>query len=320
MRLAIAFGAERYDYWEQRITQALADLVPELELADCSTTDALATFAPEVVVGHESQALIDYLRGRPAQLRWVQFMSAGLDRTLSSLGSEPVEFRITNMRGIHAAAMAEYLLAILLHFEKRLAEFADNKRRRVWSRSSLGQLAGKRLLVCGAGGIGQQVGEAAHHLGIRVEAVVRTPGPRAPFSCTHSLVELPNIIGEFDYVFSALPLTDATAAAFSRDTLDAMKPGAIFVNVGRGEMVDEAALFDALVSGRLGGAGLDVFSTEPLPEDSPLWDAPNLVITPHVSGRFDNGHDLGLEVLQRNMMAYLAGEPLATEVFPERGY
>ncbi|WP_181869941.1 D-2-hydroxyacid dehydrogenase [Halomonas sp. DQ26W] len=247
-------------------------------------------------------------------------MRSGVDRLLEAIGGAPVTFRITNVRGIHAQAMAEYLLAVLLHFEKRIGTFVENGVHGHWERPTLGQLAGKRLLVCGAGGIGLPVGAVFDGLGVTVEAVARETSPRPPFRCVHPLSALPDVIGAFDYVFCALPLTHETRDVFNRGVIDAMKPGAFFVNVARGELVDEWALMESLRAGRLGGSVLDAFREEPLPSDSPLWTTPNLLITPHVAGRFPLGHELGLAVLRDNMTAYLAGSPLLTEVFPQRGY
>lgn len=320
MKVGLCFAPERYGYWEARISSALANLVPDLILVDCSTPESFRRQTPEVVVGHESEALIAGMLAPPRPLRWIQIMSAGVDRSLAAIGGVPVPFRISNVRGIHAQAMAEYLLAVLLYFEKRLGRFAENMSHQRWERPALGQLAGKRLLVCGAGSIGYPVGVALAGLGVTVEAVTRHTTSPAPFRCNHRLAALPEVVGAFDYVFCALPLTDQTRGAFNRDVIGAMKSGALFVNIARGELVDESALMDALLSGRLAGAALDAFHEEPLPADSPLWSMPNLLISPHVAGRFESGHELGLGVLRDNMAAYLAGTPLLTEVFPEQGY
>ncbi|TFH88173.1 D-2-hydroxyacid dehydrogenase [Billgrantia azerbaijanica] len=320
MKVGLCFAPESYAYWEKRISSTLTNLIPELILVDCSTPEAFRCQAPEIVVGHESEALIAGLRAPPESLRWVQIMSAGVDRTLAAIGSAPVPFRISNVRGIHAQAMTEYLLAVLLYFEKQLDRFAENMTYKRWERPTLGQISGKRLLVCGAGGIGHPVGVALASLGVRVEAVTRDTAPRAPFRRIHRLKVLPEVIGAFDYVFCVLPLTDQTRNVFNRDVIGAMKRGAIFVNVARGELVDEAALMEALLSGQLTGAALDAFREEPLPSHSQLWSIPNLLITPHVAGRFESGHELGLAMLRDNMVAYLSGTPLLTEVFPPRGY
>jgi len=320
MRVGLCFPSPGYGDWERKVHSALVELVPELTLLDCSSAGCLHDVAPEVLVGHESEALCAGLAEPPESLRWVQIMSAGVDRLLDAIGPGPVAFRITNVRGIHAQAMVEYLLAVLLHFEKRLALFVDNQREKRWERPVLGQLAGKRLLVCGAGGIGLPVGIALAGLGVSVEAIARDTSPRAPFQRVHALSSLPEVIGDFDYVFCALPLTDATRGVFGRDAIGAMRDGAVFVNVARGELVDESALRAALCAGKLAGAALDAFREEPLPSVSPLWTTPNLLVTPHVAGRFAAGHQLGLAVLRDNMAAYLAGAPMRTEVFPQRGY
>ncbi|MDX5433438.1 MAG: D-2-hydroxyacid dehydrogenase [Halomonas sp.] len=320
MKVGLCFPSQSYDDWERKIRSTLTGLVPELTLLDCSRPGSLCDRTPEVVVGHEGEALIADLAAPPVSLRWVQIMSAGVDRLLAAIGNDPVAFRITNVRGIHARAMTEYLLAVLLHFEKRIGTFVENAASGRWERPVLGQLSGKRLLVCGAGGIGLPVGAVFDSLGVSVEAIARGTGPRAPFRYVHRLDALAEVIGSFDYVFCALPLTPETRNVFERNVIEAMKPGAIFVNVARGELLDEEALIEALHAGRLRGAVLDAFREEPLPNDSPLWTAPNLLITPHVAGRFDSGHELGLAVLRDNMAAYLAGAPLLTEVFPQRGY
>lgn len=320
MKVALCFPPECYGYWEERITSTLSDLVPNLTVVNCSTKDALRCHSPEVVIAQESNELIDGLLAPPDSLRWVQIMSAGVDRTLDALSRQAVSFRISNVRGIHAQAMSEYLLAALLFFEKQLGRFANNMTDKCWERPTLGLLAGKRLLVCGAGSIGHPVGVVLDGLGVLVEAVARDTSPRAPFRRVHPLQALPEVVGAFDYVFCALPLTVGTRGAFDRDVIGAMKRGAIFVNVSRGELVDEVALMEALHAGQLAGAALDAFREEPLPSDSPLWTMPNLLITPHVAGRFASGHERGLEVLRDNMSAYLAGAPLLTEVIPQRGY
>jgi len=321
MKVGLCFPPESYDYWEAKIAETLADLVPDLTLVDCSTKDALQRQSPEVVIAHEREALIDgLLLNSSDTLRWVQLMSAGVDRILGAIGNTSVPFRITNMRGIHGQAMAEYLLAVLLYFEKQLGRFSENMTHRRWERPSLGQLAGKRLLVCGAGSIGQPVGAAMDCLGVSVEALSRSSRARPPFQRIHRLRSLSEVVGTFDYVFSALPLTNETRGAFNRDVIGAMKPGAIFVNVSRGELVDEDALIKALLSGHLAGAALDAFREEPLPDASPLWSVPNLLVMPHVAGRFEAGHQLGMAVLRKNLKAYLSGAPLLTEVYPLRGY
>lgn len=320
MKVALSFPCARMAYWHERLSRALTVIVPDSGIVPCADLCALQALGPDVIIGQESPDLINYLTIRPPTLQWVQLMSAGLDKTLTSLGTSPVPFRISNMRGIHADAMAEYFLSVVFHFEKNLDHFIASQSQADWSRRPLGQIRGKRLLVCGAGAIGQRVGEVFCALGGSADAIARRAGARPPFGAVFGLDQIADRIGAYDHIFCALPLTGETRGVFGPKVINAMKPGALFVNIARGEQVDETALIAALEAGFLRGAALDVFSTEPLPKESPLWHAPRLLITPHVSGLFEGGHDLGLDLVRRNMQAYLAGAPMASEVFPDRGY
>lgn len=320
MKVALSFPAARLPYWQGRLTEALAAVAHPGDFVPCEDLHALQALEPEIIIGQESPDLLDYLITRPPALRWVQFMSAGLDKTLAALGASEVRFRISNMRGIHADAMAEYFLSVVLHFEKNLDHFISSQAHADWSRRPLGQIRGKRLLVCGAGAIGQRVGEVYCALGGSADAIARSVGVRPPFGTVFGLDKIVDRIGCYDHVFCALPLTEQTRGIFGPRVISAMKPGAILVNIARGEQVDESALIAALDAKHLRGAALDVFATEPLPPESPLWRTPGLLITPHVSGLFDGGHDLGLALVLRNMQAFLAGLPMASEVYPDRGY
>lgn len=307
-------------YWMRRLKETFSPFSGSVSLVPCADLAALESVNPEIVVGQESSDLIRYLSSRPPALRWVQFLSAGLDKTLQALGEGGVAFKITNMRGIHSSAMAEYFLAVALYFEKNLDHFVAAQGAREWSRLPLAQMRRKRLLVCGAGAIGQGVAAAFCAMGGRADAVARTPEAREPFGETFSLSALENIAGEYDYIFCALPLTEETRQAFNARVFRAMRKGAIFVNIARGDLVDEQALIEVLKTGHLRGAALDVFTIEPLPAGSPLWSTPRLLITPHVSGLFAEGHDLGLDLVFRNMSAFIEKRPLESEVFPDRGY
>ncbi len=318
--VGITFNSDRCDYWYEKVRQALTCVQHPMKLVRASDKGQLASVSPTIIIAQECDELIAYLSGKPKRLRWVQFMSAGVDRTMSVLGAGKVPFRITNMRGIHADAMVEFWLACVLYFEKHISHFVACQQNRVWSRRSLGQIKGKRLLVCGAGAIGRRVGEVFITLGGRADGIARTQGPRTPLQNMFRLDQLEQIVGNYDYIFAALPLTTETRGVFSRRVFDRMRPEAIFVNIGRGEQVDNDALIAVLESGRLLGVALDAFEVEPLPPDSPLWNTPRLLITPHVSGLFPDGHDLGLDLVCRNMRAFLNNLPLESEVFPERGY
>jgi phosphoglycerate dehydrogenase-like enzyme len=320
MKIALSFPSERMAYWQERLSEALSEFAGLSEFFCCEDMHSLQSLAPEVIIGHESPYLITYLATSPPSLKWVQFMSAGLDETLTRLGQVALPYRISNMRGIHADAMAEYFLSIALYFEKGLDRYTGLQQRRLWLRQPLGQIKGKRLLACGAGAIGTRVAEVFCELGGRADAIARHQSMRAPFEKVFPLSSLKKIIGLYDYVLCALPLTDQTRGIFNADVIEAMKISAVFVNIARGFQVDEEALMVALKSGQLRGAALDVFSTEPLPDTSPLWMTPQLLVTPHVSGLFHEGHDLGLDLVHKNMQAFIKGTAMSSEVYPFRGY
>ncbi|MGB0112822.1 MAG: NAD(P)-dependent oxidoreductase, partial [Ilumatobacteraceae bacterium] len=177
------------------------------------------------------------------------------------------------------------------------------------------ELDGQRLAVIGYGPIGQEVVRLATAFNMQPVIVRRAaqgdePCPVRPLS------ELRDVVGDADAVAIALPLTDDTRGLFSKEIIDAMQPHALFVNVGRGELVDQAALTDALASGRLGGAGLDVFTPEPLPADDPLWDLPNVILTPHSSGTSDGTSGRVVEIFLDNLGRFGRGEDMRNEISP----
>ena len=255
-------------------------------------------------------------------LRWVQAVGAGTGQ-LQSAGLGGAGIRLTSAAGANAVGIAEFALARVLAHWKGFRELDARQAEHVWEPRFGRQLAGCTLGLLGLGAINSAVAARAQALGMRVVATRRsaTPGATAPdvdelfpTSALHAM------LGGCDVVIAAVPETPETRGLIDAAALAAMQPGAFFVNVGRGSLVDEPALIAALERGHLGGAALDVASVEPLPPDHPLWDAPNLVLSPHAatspSALFANLHELFLE----NLAGYLAGGPLRNEVDLGRGY
>jgi phosphoglycerate dehydrogenase-like enzyme len=180
---------------------------------------------------------------------------------------------------------------------------------------------GKTLLVAGLGGIGTEVARRGHALGMRVIAT-RASDRKGPefVSYVGRPDELPKLVAEADVIVNALPLTQATQDTFDARVFSVTKRSALFINVGRGGTVDTAALIEALRSGAVGGAGLDVTDPEPLPADHPLWQAPNVIITPHVASDSDLGNARVWEIVRENLRRYVAGEKMLSVVDIERGY
>jgi len=224
---------------------------------------------------------------------------------------------VTNAVGVSAAPMAEFVVGRILQLWKRFPEIDEVARRHAWTPTFGRMLAGSTVGIVGLGAIGSALAARADALGMRVVASRRswTPGMTAPHVDTlYGPDALPTLLGESDVVVLCAPSTPETRGMIDADALAAMRPGALFVNVGRGTMVDEPALIDALERGHLTAAVLDVTSEEPLPPEHPLWDAPNVYISAHCSATSDGYVERVLAVFVDNLTRYLAGHPLGNVV------
>lgn len=284
---------------------------PLVELRD---REALEAALPELEVLVISGLWRNELLERAPRLRFIQSISAGTDQyDRERLRARGV--RLASAAGVNADAVAEHALALLLALTRRLPEACANQARRHW-RGMLGdlrlreqELAGKTLVLVGLGRIGNRIAELARAFGLRVLAVRRDPmaGAGAAHS-VHGLAELPALVAEADLLLLACPLTPETEGLVGRELLARLKDGALFVNVARGRCVDEPALLEALASGRLAAAAIDVACEEPLPADSPLWTAPNLLLTPHTAGETRAYEDRVLDLLVENVARLARGE------------
>lgn len=253
--------------------------------------------------------LVRRLGARAGELAWIHAASAGVDAALTPdvAAGDTV---VTNAQGVFDRPIAEYVLGLLLAFCKDLPATLDLQRRHRWRHRETRGFAGRRVLVVGAGSIGAEVGRLAAAVGAEVRGIASSPRPHPVFGAVHPATELHEHLGWADDVVCCLPLTAATRRLFDAAAFAAMVPGATFVNIGRGPVVDEVALLDALRDGRVGAAGLDVFETEPLPEDHPFWDRDDVVVSPHMSG-----DELGWEAaltrqFAANLERWRAGEEL----------
>jgi phosphoglycerate dehydrogenase-like enzyme len=210
--------------------------------------------------------------------------------------------------------MTEFVLGVLLYFAKRLGVFREQQFRHEWRKAVVDELHDATVAIVGYGKIGQALAVALRALGMRVVGVRRTLDPAAPappaLAALYDPDGLPRALAGARYVVSVLPRTPETEGFWTDATFSLLPPGAVFVNVGRGRTVDEAALLRALRTGRLAGAGLDVFAAEPLPPDSPLWDEPNVLVVPHTGSETIHYTDRALAIVADNLRRYIAGEPL----------
>lgn len=261
------------------------------------------------------------------RIRWIQFLYAGVESCVSVPEVRDGTVLLTNMQRVQAPIIAEHATAMMLALARGLDLGVAQQPARAWrpeallGSTRLRTLRGKTLLVAGLGGIGTEVAQRGHALGMRVTAT-RASGRTGPdfVSYVGPPEELPKLVAEADVIVDALPLTPTTRAVFDARMFERMKRGTLFVNVGRGGTVVTSALVDALYSGALGGAALDVTDPEPLPPDHPLWRAPNLILTPHISSESELGVTRVWEIVRENLRRYVAGDRMLSEVDASRGY
>lgn len=290
--------------------------------------------AAEVLFGIPSdsgEGLAAAVRAAP-NLRWVQAAAAGAGQQVVAAELTPDELArvaVTTASGVHGRQLAEFALLGLLAFTKGLPRLMSDKLEKRWDHYPQDELAGKTLLVIGFGSIGSEVGRLARAVGLNVIGVRRSaenlPGPNALAADdeafdVRSLASLPELLPLADAVVVALPGTGETERLLDAAAIRTMRRGAIFVNVGRGTVVDEPALVAALREGHLRGSALDVFATEPLPPDSPLWEMDNVLISPHTSALSIHENERIVELFCENLRRYLCGEDLINRIRPERPY
>jgi phosphoglycerate dehydrogenase-like enzyme len=254
------------------------------------------------------------------QLEWIHITAAGVDTLLfDELRDSDVV--VTNARGVFDRPLAEYVLGAVIGYAKDSQTSFDLQRRHVWRHRETRSITGATALVVGTGGIGREIAKMLRAAGL----VVRGAGRRvvADDPDFGEIVDSANLADEVawcDHLVLAAPLTPATRGLVDAKVLEAMKPDAHLVNIARGPMVDEAALLDALMNRRIGGATLDVFDTEPLPQGHPLWDAPNVTITAHMSADVVGWRDTLAAQFAANAQRWLRGEPLLNVVDKQLGY
>jgi glyoxylate/hydroxypyruvate reductase len=265
---------------------------------------------------------VDQIPANSPRLRWIQGTSAGIGGLLERTGliDAPIEF--TTAAGVHGVPLAEFALFGLLYFAKGAPVLHDWQARRHWQRHTTRQLRGTRAVLVGLGGVGRQVASLLAAAGIEVIGVGR-PGHSYQVPGVSSYAddtELASVLPGADALVLACPLTERTLGLIGRAELEAMPAGSVLVNLSRGQVVDEAALIDLLTSGHIGGACLDVFETEPLPETSPLWALPNVLVSPHSASTVSVENELITELFTDNLRRWLADEPLRNTFDVTAGY
>ena len=263
------------------------------------------------------------ISARAPQLKWVQYVGAGLDHLMPADELRRATYVITNFSGVHAIPLAEAVLTMMLTFVKSWSVFHDQQRRHLWQRHVIGELHGQTVGIIGLGRVGRQIARVCSSLGMRVVAVRRSEPTGVPVDHVEhvfSRTQLHELLAVSDFVVGSAPATPETHHMLGEAELRHMKPGAYLINVGRGQLIDEPVLVRALAEGWIAGAGLDVFEAEPLPEQSPLWDLPNVFVLPHQGSDTFSTLDRGVDLIRDNLRRYIDGRPLENVVDPARGY
>jgi phosphoglycerate dehydrogenase-like enzyme len=293
----------------------------ELRLVPADADISADLHGAEVVLGWDFSA--DTLAGAwPSAdaLRWIHWSGAGVDAVLFDelVRSEVV---LTNSRGVFDRAIAEYVLLLVLSFAKRMPQTTRFQSESRWNYRLTERVDARDVLVVGTGSIGSEIARLLTAIGMRVSGVGRRRRDDHPvFGTVHAAHELDDRLPAADFVVAATPLTSATRRMFSTDQFALMKRTARFINVGRGAVVDEAALVRALRAGEIAGAALDVFESEPLRPSSPLWTMDDVIVSPHMSGDFLEHPNAVVEIFLDNFRRYRMGEPLRNVVDKELGY
>lgn len=252
-------------------------------------------------------AINDELISGARNLKWIQSLATGVDHFLNSPGLR-TETLLTSARGIHGAPMRETVALLILGVTRNVRRLIDHQHAGIWERGDPWPLlAGKNALVLGSGVSGSAIGKLLQAFGMTTVVATRTPRSVEGFDSSVMLAELAAAAPEADFVIDVLPGGPEYAGIVSGAVFKAMKPSAVFINVGRGETIDEPALIDALREGRIAGAGLDVVARTPLAPDSPLWELPNVFLSPHIGGYFREYEEHMMPILIGNMRLFLAG-------------
>lgn len=297
-------------------------VAPNLDIVVTTDRSRMATLLDQVEVAAGSVPL-DLIAQAP-NLKWFQQWGAGSDWLMSFPEIRANSFILTNTSGLHAAPVSEHVLALLLGFARGIPRALRSQAAKEWDRvpgEALFELTGKTALIVGLGAIGLRTAQQTSALGMEVLGVRKSPAGNKdlPFE-VHQVEELPQLLPKADFIILTLPLTSESHGLIGAREFEAMKRSAYLINVGRGKLVKEADLIEALKNGLIAGAGLDVFEDEPLPVTSPLWEMPNVMITAHYAGATPHYNDSALKIFIDNLRLYVEGSQLFNVVSRREGY
>lgn len=314
--------------------RTIADTAPGYRVLTAESVESALEKDPEALRNTELVlgSCPDELLENAPNLRWVQQFFAGANWIYRSPELIPTlkerKITVTKASGVHAACIAQHAMGFILNFARQIHKAVQNRDGRDWNGirkrtrlEDMFELEGLTAVLVGVGAIGSRFATYASAFGMRIIGVRRNPSKSDPnVERMVSAKELPEVLPDADLLVLIAPGTPETKSMIGKKEFEALKPGAVLVNLGRGSVVDEKAMIQALRSGRLAGAGLDVTEEEPLPADSPLWSMDNVIITPHSSGRTPRYMDHLFPIFHENLDRYMAGKPLTNTVDLDAGY
>jgi phosphoglycerate dehydrogenase-like enzyme len=318
------FGAPLSPDTVARIEAVPGVAVTQISRDGLAHGDAEAALAEAEVLlrGGIAATVLDHVIERAPSLRWVHSISAGVDKVVTPL-SRHRGLVVTNARGVFSRPIAEYVVMMCLVVARRLPQLLDLQRERTWQPLRGSELGGLTVGIVGYGSIGREVARLLEPFGTRIVATRRRPEQGSEGLANvevWGVDRLDELLRTADVVVIAAPLTDETTGLIGAAQLQSMPGHAWVINIARGRLIDEVALRRALAAGWIGGAVLDVFDEEPLPPDSPLYETPNLIITPHTSWSSDRVLARSIDLFVANLERYLADQPLENQVDLEAGY
>ncbi len=298
---------------------------PSVQFDSCDSFTGLpaklGSFQPDAMFSVNFTAADPYPRAAVHGCESLKWFSTGGSGTDHISGWDPVKLTVTNSAGVAAPVMAEYVLACAMHFNLDIPGIlADQTARRWDEQRRVRSLAGQTLLIVGLGSTGRVVAERAKAFGMTVLGTRANPRATPHVDEVYGADSLPQLWPRADVIAICTPRLPSTLGLVDRAALALMKPDAILINVARGGVVKEDALMEALTSGQLRAAAMDVFAAEPLPADDPIWSAPNLLISPHCSAVYDGWEESAVAMFSENLGRYLRGDALSNVVDPSKGY
>lgn len=279
---------------------------------EMKSAEVIVTYGEDLVDEHIYQA---------EKLKWIMVTSAGLERMpLKAIKEKNI--LVTNARGIHKIPMAEFTLGIILSHAKGFQRLWENQKEAVWDKQTpLTEIHEQSLLIVGAGAIGQEIARLAKPFGMKIIGVNSRGNAIDHFDEMYTLETIQSILGSADYIVSILPSTEETIHFYQPTHFEGMKKSAVFINIGRGDVVQEEVLMTALNNQEISHAYLDVFAVEPLPKSHTFWKMSNVTVTPHISSTTMNYLPRALEIFRKNLHTYMNNDNEFINVIdPERGY